>query len=154
MLKHYKNLTGKQIDVTLFGVGRVVVPADAGCVPIKKNVADVINKMAFPNVILEEVEVTYTAVENPVVKEDENGMPFKEEYVPAVASEQTPDAVNVEAVEELDELEEIADLEDGLEGEVNPVDAYTKAELIAMCEERGISVSARDTKADLYGKLF
>lgn len=163
MFNHYKNLSGSKIDVTLFGTGRVEIPADAACVPLKKNVADVINKMAFPNVVLEEVQVTYTAVDNPIVKEDENGMPLKsyeegmteKSFVPEVSSEHVPGEENVTAeLEEIAELDEIEDLADGMEGDVNPVDAYTKAELVAMCEERGIAVAARDTKADLYAKLF
>ena len=141
MLKHYKNLTGTKIDVTLFGVGRVEVSADAACVPLEKSVADVLNKMAFPNVVVEEVEVTYTAVDNPVKD--------AATFVPEVSAEPVDGAENVEI-----DIEELEDIGDGLEGDVNPVDAYTKAELVVMCEERGITVVARDTKADLYAKLF
>ena len=114
MIKHYKNIAGAKIDVTMFGVGRIEVPADAACVPLESGVVDVLNKMSFPSVILEEVEVTYTAVDNPIVTSDT-----------------------------LDDIEEI-----------NPVDIYTKAELVAMCEEKGISHTAKDTKTDLYARLF
>jgi hypothetical protein len=146
MLKHYKNLSGVKLDVTLYGVGRVEIPADAACIPLESSTAAVLNKAAFPNVVLEEVEVTYTAVDNPVIKTED---------VPMVMSEPTPEAENVlDVVENNDELVEIEDLEDGIEGAVNPIDAYTKAELVALCEERGIAVVARDTKADLYAKLF
>lgn len=68
MAKYYKNLCNHQINVNLFGVGDVVIPANAKCVELEANVADVLNKMAYPEKVVEEVTPTFTVDDTPVVK--------------------------------------------------------------------------------------
>lgn len=53
--KFYKNLTGRVISTSLYGVGDVKIPADAACVELDENVADAINGMTYIK-ILEETE--------------------------------------------------------------------------------------------------
>lgn len=53
-MKLYKNLTKNHIKVNLFGVGVVEVPANAQAVELEETVAQAINDMTYPNVILEE----------------------------------------------------------------------------------------------------
>lgn len=66
-MKYYKNLTGHQIKVVLYGLGEIVVPAEAKCVELNPSAADAINSMARPNVLLEEVTPTITFDDEPVV---------------------------------------------------------------------------------------
>lgn len=67
MANFYKNISGHTINVPLFGVGVVHVPADAACIELEKHLADAINDMARPNVILEEVFPTITVETAPIV---------------------------------------------------------------------------------------
>lgn len=65
---YFKSHADKEIKMTLFGVGEVQIPAKAACIELDKVVADAINAMAFPHVILEEVTPKITVETSPVVK--------------------------------------------------------------------------------------
>lgn len=123
-MKYYKNLVKHVIDLNLFGVGQVHIPADAACIELDENVADAINKSVFPNVVLEEVKPNISVDNMPIVKAKE--------------VEEVDVFSNGEAVEQ-----EVTHL----------MDMYTKRELQSKCDEKGIKYSSIDSKTVLWGYL-
>ena len=130
-MKYYKNLCGKQIDITLFGFGRIKVSADAQAVLLKQGVADAINTMVFPNIVLEEVAGDF---ESPLVD------PQEEPVLEAIVSDL--EDVDIEDEGEIKETYEPAD------------EDYTVAELKNMCDGMGIKYSSHATKVELHAKVF
>jgi len=69
MATYFKNLTNSEIKIDLFGVGTVKIPANAKSVELTQHVADTINAMVKPNVVLESTDVIEGY--NPIVGADE-----------------------------------------------------------------------------------
>jgi len=67
MIKYYKNVKKIEISLSMYEVGEVKIPADAVCMELDEAVAGVINKMSYPDILLEEVipeeEVIFENVE-------------------------------------------------------------------------------------------
>jgi len=63
--KFYKNLTGRVLNIPLYGKGVVHIAADAECIALDEAVADSINNMTYV-AILE--ETTPKLTENPIAK--------------------------------------------------------------------------------------
>jgi len=57
MEKYYKNTTNGEIRVELFGVGTLVIPANAKSVALDHTVAASLNRMSRPYDVLEETDV-------------------------------------------------------------------------------------------------
>lgn len=64
MATYFKNISGNTINVEIFGVGKLHIPAEAQSVEIEPSVADAINEMVKPNKALEMVSASKS---NPVV---------------------------------------------------------------------------------------
>lgn len=137
MIKHYKNLCGNRIATTFFGCGDVNIPAEAKCIELEDYIAEAINAMAFPNVILEEVEVVYSLAEDAIATPPEN-----------VSDDVVQDTIDDVVDGTIDDV-----VQDTI-GVSNPWDLYSKDELKALCESRDIHVTAKDTKESLYNKLY
>ena len=91
MNKYYKNTTGHQISMALFGVGEISIPANAACVELDPGVVHAINQMVSPSVVLEEVTPKITAEEDVIA-------PRKRSRKPA-------ETVEDDLAEAVDELE-------------------------------------------------
>lgn len=78
---YYKNISGNYINVKLFGIAPVIVPAEAACVEIDDAAADAVNGLVFPNRVLERVYPTIVAPEDaPIVRKSKKAKePVKEE---------------------------------------------------------------------------
>ena len=68
MIKHYKNVSGRNLNVKLFGVGDVIVPLNALAVPLEEGTANAINQMVYPSKVLEEVDVNADSSSKPNTK--------------------------------------------------------------------------------------
>ena len=79
MATYFKNLTNGEIRMDLFGVGEIVIPASAKSVELDASVADAINKMTKPNLVLEQTDVIEGY--SPIVNAD----PIPEPEVPNYA---------------------------------------------------------------------
>lgn len=99
MNKYYKNLTDRQIDIKLFGVGNVSVPANAGCVELAQSTAEVINKRAYPAVVLAEITPKITAEEDVIAPRKKDKRVKSEDEIPEISEE---------TVTEEDKLEDIS----------------------------------------------
>jgi len=73
MTKYYKNIKGKDINLILYGLGEVKIPANAKCMELDEAVVNAINNMAYPDTILEQVEpkITVEIKENVEVELEE-----------------------------------------------------------------------------------
>lgn len=54
MIKYYKNVCETTLNLNLYGIGKVHIPADAKCIPLEAHVAEAVMGMT-PLKILEEV---------------------------------------------------------------------------------------------------
>ena len=68
MIKHYKNISGRNLNVPLFGIGTVNIPTNALAVPLEEGTANAINQMVFPNKVLEEVDINANSSSKPDTK--------------------------------------------------------------------------------------
>lgn len=86
MSTYYKNVSGNALSINLYGVGKVSIPAEAQSIEIEDGVAQAINAMAKPNIVLEKVSET---LKNPVVMSEpvegaENTPAEEDELEPAI----------------------------------------------------------------------
>lgn len=105
MAKYYKSLRDHQIRVQLFGVGEVVIPANAKCIELAPGVADVLNRMAYPDAVLEEITPNITADNAPVVtsKKKDAKKPAEEvsEKVEELEETETTESEKIPELEEV-----------------------------------------------------
>lgn len=160
MAHYYKNLVGREISMTLFGVGKVKIPANAASVELEPRVANAINRMIYPSKALEEVIVTPN---NPIVDAIEEPADVVEDVVeePAdvdadeddvfdmsedleLAPTITEDTVFANADEVFDALKRTS-LED--------LKLLTNKKLMEMCEVAGIKYHRSANKAELLDML-
>lgn len=65
---YYKSNSNNVISLSLFGVGAVHIPANAKCIDLDDSVADAINRMTYPNNVLEKVTPKITVEDEVIVK--------------------------------------------------------------------------------------
>jgi len=68
MIKHYKNIKNVSINLMLYGLGKVNILANTPYVEIDEEVANAINRMVYPDTLLEEIDVKTVAEEIPIAK--------------------------------------------------------------------------------------
>lgn len=96
MNKFYKSNCDSQIKVPLFGIGEVVIPANAKCIELAPGVADVINKMVYPTVVLEEVTPTFTVDNTPIVTKKKKPAKSVDEASEEEVFDKEPEPLDVE----------------------------------------------------------